>query len=50
MVFEIPGEVDRGHPAGANLLPNGVAVGEGGLEAVEKVRHYVLAPLATVLG
>ncbi len=26
-----------------------VAVGEGGFEAVEKIRHCVLAPLATVL-
>ena len=28
---------------------DGVAVGEGGFEAVEKVWHCVLAPLATVL-
>ena len=43
------GEVDRRHAAAADFFLDGVAVGEGGFEVVEKVRHCVLAPLATVL-
>ena len=40
--------------ARAHLLPtvrnlDGVVVGEGDTEAVEKLWHYVLAPLATAL-
>ena len=45
----IAGEVDRGHPARTQFFLDGVAVGEGGFEAVEKVWHCVLALLATVL-
>ncbi len=47
LVLQILGEVDRGHAARAEFFLDGVAVGEGGLEAVEEVRHGVLAPLAT---
>ena len=35
MVFEVVGEVDRGHSPAAQLPLKAVAVGEGGLE-----RHY----------
>ncbi len=49
MVFQILGEVDRGHPTSTDLPLDGIAVGEGGGEAVEKVRHCVLALLGTVL-
>ncbi len=40
---------DRGAGGLAEFLLNGIAVGEGGFGAVEKVRHYVLALLATVI-
>ena len=49
VVLEVLGQVDRGHATTANLLLDGVAVCEGGLETVEKVWHCVLALLATVL-
>ena len=49
VVFQILREVHRGHAAGPQLVLDGVAVGEGSFETVEKVRHYVLAPLATLL-
>ena len=49
VVFEVFREVDGSHTARTDLPLDGVAVGEGGLEAVEEVWHYVLAPLATVL-
>ncbi len=42
-------QVHRCCPATTEFALDGVAVGEGGLEAVEKVRHCVLAPLATVI-
>ena len=47
LVLKVLGEVDRGHAAGTDFPLDGVAVGEGVLEAVEKVRHCVLAPLVT---
>ncbi len=47
--LQVLGKVDRGHPASTDLFLDGIAVGEGGLEAVEKVWHCVLALLATVL-
>ncbi len=43
------GGVDRCHAARAEFFLDGIAVGEGGLEAVHKVWHCVLAPLASVL-
>ncbi len=49
VVLEILGEKDGCHSTSTKLPLDGIAVGEGGLEAVEKLRHYVLAPLATVL-
>jgi hypothetical protein len=49
VVFEVLGEVDGGHAAGTKFFLDGIAVGEGGFEAVEKVRHCVLASLATVI-
>ncbi len=49
MVLKVLGQIDRGHAARAEFFLDGVAVREGGLEAVEKVRHCVLAPLAAVL-
>ncbi len=48
VVFEIVGEVDRRHAASTDLFLDGVAVGEGGFETVEKLGHCVLAPLGTV--
>ena len=39
VVFQVFGKVDRGHAARAKLFLDGVAVGEGGLEAVEGVGH-----------
>jgi hypothetical protein len=39
VVFQVLGEIDRGHAARAQFFLNGVAVGEGGFEAVEGVRH-----------
>ncbi len=49
VVLEVFGQIHGGHAASTDLPLDGVAVGEGGLEAVKKVRHCVLAPLATVL-
>ncbi len=37
-----------GHAPSTDFPLDGIAVGEGGLETVEKVRHCVLAPLATL--
>jgi hypothetical protein len=39
LVFEIFGEIHRRHPAGTKLVFDGVAVGEGGLETVERIVH-----------
>ena len=39
MVFQVLGEVDRGHAARAEFLMDGVAVGQGGFDAVEGVGH-----------
>ena len=44
MVLEVFGEIDRGHAARTQLFLDGVAVGEGGLETIEKVRHCVFGP------
>ena len=49
VVLEVTGEIHRGHAARADLFLDGIAVGKGGFESVEKVRHCVLAPVATVL-
>ena len=49
VVFQILGEIDRGHPSSADLLLDGIALGEGGLETVEKLWHCCLALLVTVL-
>jgi hypothetical protein len=49
VVFEVFGEVHGRHAPRPDLSLDGVAVGEGCLEAVEEVWHCVLAPLATVL-
>ncbi len=49
LVLQVLGEIDRRHAASADLFLDGVAVGEGGFEAVKKVRHCVLALLVTVL-
>ncbi|MCZ6917880.1 MAG: hypothetical protein O7I93_13975 [Gemmatimonadetes bacterium] len=38
-VFEILGEVDRGHATGAQLALDGVAVGQGRREPVDDIRH-----------
>ena len=38
-VLQILGEVDRRHPAAADLPLDGVAVGESGFQAVEHLRH-----------
>jgi hypothetical protein len=48
VVLQVFGQVDRGHAAGPEFVLDGVAVGEGGFEAVERVWHCVLAPLATL--
>ena len=42
-------QVHRCCPATTEFALDGVAVGEGGFEAVEKVWHCVLALLVTVL-
>ena len=39
VVLDIFGEVDRGHPAGAQLPLNGVAVGQRGFQTLECVRQ-----------
>ncbi len=44
-----PVDLHGRHPAFAQVAFDFVAVGEGGREALEKVRHCVLVPLATVL-
>ena len=49
VMLEVPGQVHRGHAASTNFLLDGVAVGEGGGEAIEKLWHCVLAPLVTLL-
>ncbi len=49
VVFEVLSEVDGGHAPGTEFFLDGIAVGEGGFEAVEKVWHCFLALLATVL-
>ncbi len=49
LVLQVPGEIDDGHAARAQFFLNGIAVGEGGFQAVEKVWHCVSAQLATVL-
>ncbi len=49
LVLEVLGEIDRSHTARTQLFLDSVAVCEGGFETVEKVRHYVLAPLATII-
>ena len=50
VVFDVLGEVHRGHAAGTNLPLDDVAVGEGGFESVEDVCHVVLARVAALLG
>ena len=47
VVLEVLGQVDSGHPAATKLLLDSVPVCEGCFEALEDVRHSVLAPLAT---
>ncbi len=47
--LEVFGQVHRRHTPSADLPLDGVAVGEGGLEAIEEIWHCVLALLATVL-
>ncbi len=49
VVLQVLGEVHRGHTTSTDFPLDGVAVGEGGGETVEKLWHCVLAPLATVL-
>ncbi len=49
VVLQILGQVDGRHAPSADLFLDGIAVGEGGGETVEKLWHCVLAPLATVL-
>ena len=49
VVFQVLGEIHRRHTTSTDLALYGIAIGEGGFETVEKVRHCVLAPLATVL-
>ena len=44
-VLEIPREVDRGNPTTTDLPLDGVAVGEGGIEAVQLVSHEKRPPL-----
>ena len=39
LVAEVPGEVDRGHPAAAELALDRVAIRQGRLQAGEHVRH-----------
>ena len=41
VVLEVLSEVDGGHAPGAEFFFDGVAVGEGGFEAVEKLWHWV---------
>ena len=41
MVLQVLGKVDGGHAAGSEFILDGVAVGEGGLETVKKVGHWV---------
>ncbi len=41
--------IDRGHAAGLQLVLDGVAVGEGHLETVENLLHFVFNSLATTL-
>ena len=48
LVLQILGEIDRRHAPSADFALDSIAVCDGGLEAVEKVWHCVLAPLATV--
>jgi len=43
VVLEVLGEVDGGHAAGPELVLDGVAVGEGGFETVEELRHCTRA-------
>ena len=38
LCFRFSAKVDRGHAPSADLALDGIAVGEGGLEAVESVR------------
>ena len=49
VVLKVPGEIDDGHTARTEFFLNSIAVGEGGFEAVERLWHCVLAPVATVL-
>ncbi len=42
MVPQVLGEIDFGHPTGPNLPLEGVAVGEGGFQAVQHIRHVRL--------
>ncbi len=39
MVLQVLGEVDRRHPTATEFALDLVAVGEGGFEAVELIRH-----------
>src|ERR1043165_4472910 len=39
VMLEIPSQIDRGHAAGADLPFYGIALGEGGPESFEVVRH-----------
>src|SRR5713101_7853449 len=39
IVLEIPGKVDRGHPATTKLTFNSVVLGKGGLQAIEEIAH-----------
>ncbi len=38
-MFEALGKIDRRHPTATKLPLDGVAVGEGGFQTVEGVRH-----------
>ncbi len=45
VVPEVPGEVDRRHPAAAELALEGVAAGQGGLERRAGGRGHPAVPL-----
>ena len=47
-VLEVFGEVDRGHPAAAELALDPVALGQGSLEPLEQVQDLPLLPTASL--
>ena len=48
VVLQVFGEVDRGHPAAAELALDPVALGQGSLEVLEQVQDLPLPPTASL--